>query len=269
MIRTMLKVAVALVASAGCAQSPSSSGQPAPASAASVSPHEMHGPPGPDRLLLVALNRLDLTADQRTKIEAAAHTIAPAMPDRHLFAEVAAAVRAGKIDEAHVLASLDAAGSPADRSASVVAAIDTLHATLTATQRRALVDMIAQHIDEHEAATAPDHKLEHILGKLNLRDDQRASIDKIVAAQLGGDGDADIHARMAAFHSGLRAKLDTFADDRFDAAAFAQSFAGAPTGMRDHIQHTLHALAAILPVLDATQRETLATVIEAGPPHEP
>lgn len=266
-------LAVALLASAGCTQSPSSSGTPQ-AQASATTPtaateHEMHGPPGPERLLFAALNRLDLTSDQRTKIEAAAHSVARGMPDQNLFAEVAAGVRAGKIDETRILAAL---GSTNDRSASVVAALDTLHATLTGDQRRAFVDMIAEHIDDHEAAMAtaqgPEGKLQHVLAKLNLRDDQRANIDKIVAAQLVVGDDADEHARMAAFHDGLRAKLDTFAADRFDAAAFAGAFPTAPTGMKDHIQRTLRALAAIVPVLDSAQRETLATMIEAGPQHE-
>jgi hypothetical protein len=100
-----------------------------------------------------------------------------------------------------------------------------------------------------------------VLSRLNLTSDQRVSIDRIVAAQP-----ADEHS--AAMHAGLRARLESFATDQFDAAAFAAPFPATTMGMRDHIERTLHMLAAILPVLDQTQREALAAVIEAGPrPH--
>jgi Spy/CpxP family protein refolding chaperone len=281
-VATVLAIALGAAASVGCTQTVAASGpsdpspgavQQAQADNAGSAAHEMHGPPGPEMLLFAALHHLDLKPEQRTAVENAVHGLAPRTPpDRSAFVEVAAGVRAGKLDEAAVLAKLDAAGPPADRTASLAGALDTLHATLTPEQRRALVDLIAKHIDEHGAAqgtaSGPHSPLQPLLADLNLTSDQRASIDRILAAPAFGEDPATMSVHVQAFHAELRARLQTFASDRFDAAAFvAPSKDMPPMAMRDHVQRTLHALAAVLPVLDPAQREALATKIEAGPMH--
>jgi Spy/CpxP family protein refolding chaperone len=274
---------LAAAAAQGCTQSTTSSGaaDPSPGAAqltqadrGGPADHEMHGPPGPEMLLATALHHLDLTPDQRTTIENAAHAVGPAMPhDPSLFHEVAEGVRSGKLDEAAVLAKLDAASPPADRSAALVNAIDTLHKALAPEQRRALVDTIAKHIDEHEHAPAatgsgPPGLLGHLLSGLNLTDDQRQSIDRILASQAAPGEQTAMVARMQALHADLRERLQAFSGDRFDAAAFLTPWNNAsPVNLREHVQHTLHALAAIVPVLDPAQRATLAAAIEAGPQH--
>ncbi|HEX8791249.1 MAG TPA: hypothetical protein VF765_09905 [Polyangiaceae bacterium] len=281
---SVVAIALGAAVSAGCTQSTTAGGpaDPSPGStqqaqadnAGGAAMHAMHGQPGPEMLLFAALHHLDLTPGQRTTIENAAHGITPA-PSAHqaLLLDVAAGVRAGKLDEGALLAKLDAAVPPADRGASLAGAVDTLHATLSPEQRQKLVDMIGKHIEEAEsshgpAAATPQGLLDHLLAGVNLTTDQRAAIDRILASQAAGEDPAATSARIQAFHADLRARLQTFASDRFDAAAFvAPAKDMPPMGMREHVEHTLHALAAILPVLDATQRETLAAAIEAGPPH--
>jgi hypothetical protein len=280
---TVAAIALGAVAGVGCTAttasgpidpSPAAAQQTQAESSGSAKAHEGHGPTGPDMLLFAAMRHLELTPEQRTTIENAAHTIPPSAPmDGGLFAGIAAGVRAGKLDEAALLAKLDAARPPADRDASLSSAIDTLHATLSAEQRRALVNMIAKHIDEHDqaksTATASQSPLDHLLSGLNLTGEQRASIDRILGSQGSAAEDpAAMSARIQAFHADLRVRLETFAADRFDAAAFvASSKAVAPMGMREHVQRTIHGLAAVLPVLDASQRESLATTLEAGASH--
>ena len=64
----------------------------------------------------------------------------------------------------------------------------------------------------------------------------------------------------------MRARLETFAADRFDANSFLpQPPAGEKTGPRAHLGHMVDALAAIVPILDEAQRNALAERIEKGP----
>jgi Spy/CpxP family protein refolding chaperone len=251
-------IAALALAATGCAQTDTQDD-----SAALTSAHEMHGPPGPQLLLSAALEHLDLTAEQRTAIENALHAVAPgAAVHKAMLADVAAGVRAGHLDEAALLAKLDGA----DITTSVAKALDTLHATLTAEQRRALVDLIAKHMDEHAHAAqhgGHDAMIEHLLSGLDLSSDQRASIDAIVAKQ----GSEPAAANVDSIHAQLAAHLQEFAGDRFDSAALA---AACPSGsaMHDHVQRAIHTLGEILPVLTPAQRETLATRIEAMPMHD-
>jgi hypothetical protein len=228
--------------------------------------HEMHGPPGPQLLLFAALHHLDLKPDQRATIENAAHAIGAQTPiEDGLRVEVAASVRAGTIDEARVLAKLDAAGPSADRASSLAGALDTLHATLTAGQRRELVDTIGKHIDKIGAAqeamaSGATGMLADLLAKIDLTAAQRESIDRVLAGLAPNDGMA---GHIEEMHADLRARLQSFASDGFDAAAFVSR----PVAMRAHVARNLHALAAIVPLLDSAQREALASAIEAAPLH--
>ncbi len=64
----------------------------------------------------------------------------------------------------------------------------------------------------------------------------------------------------------MRARLETFAADRFDANAFLpQPPAGEKMGPRAHLDRMVGALAAIVPILDEAQRNALAERIEKGP----
>jgi hypothetical protein len=261
---------------AGCAQA-GSSGQSDQATqsqtkaAGPAATREMHGPPGPEKLLFAALQHLDLTTDQRSTIENAARAIGPMAPvDRSLLADIAGGVRAGKIDEGAVLAKFDAARPSADRAASMASALDTLHSTLTSDQRRAFVALVSSHLDEHAAeheGTGPDPAaiIGRLLSKLSLTADQRVSIDRVLAAQDTSDG---LDGRKP-LRDQLRAQLVSFASERFDSAGFAASLKTiVDTVMRGHVRRTVHALSAILPVLDASQRETLATMVENALNHE-
>ncbi len=259
--------AIALAAT-GCTQTDSGED-----TAALSADHEMHGRPGPDLLLQAALHHLDLTAEQRAAIESAARAIGPgAGIDHAMLAEVAAGVRAGRLDEAKLLATLDAASPRADRTAALAQALDTLHATLTADQRRALVDQIAKHMEEHAQAhgakrAGADPMVEHLLTGLELTSDQRASIDAIVA-NAAKESDQSHSSSMEAVHADLAARLQSFESDRFDAGAFAGAVAASPIDLHAHVQRALHVLGAVLPVLTPVQREALAARIEAMPMHE-
>ena len=257
-------LAVLALAATGCTQT-----DPGEDSAALAADHESHGPPGADLLLQAALHHLDLTAEQRAAIESAAHGLGhEAVIDRAMLADVAAGVRAGRLDEVRLLAKLDAASPRVDRTAALAQALDTLHATLTADQRRALVDQIAKHMEEHAQEHGarhggPDAMLEHLLGGIELTGDQRASIDAIVANASKESDQSLSSASMEAVHKDLAARLQSFASDRFDAAGFAGAMAASPLDLHTHVQRALHVLGQILPVLTPAQREALATRIES------
>ncbi|WP_437983231.1 Spy/CpxP family protein refolding chaperone [Sorangium sp. So ce117] len=260
------------------------------------------GPRGPEHLLRAALHELDLSDAQEATIEGALEGLRDGAKERPkdgaVFAALAEGVRAGKIDRAAIEAKLPDAGRAAEeRRARVAGALSTLHATLTKEQRRQLVDVIAAKMDERgeRGPRGGEHHrgdrggmggpgmrgdrggmggpgmrggpLGYLLAGLDLRDEQRAQIDK--ALEAARPGDADRVGRKedhAARRAEMRARLETFAADRFDANAFLpQPPAGEKMGPRAHLDRMVGALAAIVPILDEAQRNALAERIEKGP----
>lgn len=230
--------------------------------------HGGHGGPGagPEHLLRAALHELVLSDAQKATIEAALAKGAPGPrdrgpEDRPAMTALAASVRAGKIDATAALAQV---GAPEDHAAATATALDTLHATLTPEQRRALVDAVAKRMADH----GPDGErfgkggpMGHLLDGLSLTDAQRTSIDAALAAQRPAPIDRE------AMKTEMRARLQSFAADSFDAKAFVAPPANAPQGKpRMHpMARRVNELAVIVPLLDATQRETLAAQLEKAP----
>ncbi|WP_438040724.1 Spy/CpxP family protein refolding chaperone [Sorangium sp. So ce128] len=255
------------------------------------------GPRGPEHLLRAALHELDLSDAQEATIEGALEGLRDGAKERPkdgaVFAALAEGVRAGKVDRAAIEAKLPDAGRAAEeRRARVAGALSTLHATLTKEQRRQLVDVIAAKMDErgergprggeqggerHRGPRGDRGGMGgpgmrggppgHLLAGLDLRDEQRAQIDK--ALEAARPGDADRVGRKedhAARRAEMRARLETFAADRFDANAFLpRPPAGEKMGPRAHLDRMVGALAAIVPILDEAQRNALAERIEKGP----
>ncbi|WP_437278500.1 Spy/CpxP family protein refolding chaperone [Sorangium sp. So ce375] len=258
------------------------------------------GPHGPEHLLRAALHELDLSDAQKATIEGALDGLRDGAKERPkdggVFAALAEGVRAGKIDRAAIEAKLPDAGRAAEeRRARVAGALGTLHATLTKEQRRQLVDTIAAKMDDREARGergprggergGEHHRgprgdrggmggpgmrggpLGHLLAGLDLRDEQRAQIDKALEGARPSDAGRNAPKEdFAARRAEMRARLETFAADRFDANTFLpQPRAGEKTGPRAHLDHMVDALAAIVPILDEAQRNALAERIEKGP----
>jgi Spy/CpxP family protein refolding chaperone len=245
--------------------------------------HRM-GPPGPEHLLEVALRELDLSAAQRSAIEAArpTDTARPEprrQPPEAMTTALAAAVRAGTIDAAALASTIGA--EPAglvERKAAVASALTTLHAALSKEQRRALVDTVAKEMEEHAPKGPPPFArragerggpMGHLLEDLDLTDAQRASIDAALAADRPSPPDeAELRARFESMRSELRARLDGFVSDAFDARAFVEPPSDGPgrPGPRGHLDRMAKDLAAVVAVLTPAQREALAAKLEKGPP---
>ena len=250
-----------------------------------------HG--GPLHLARVALHALDLTEGQRTTIEA---SLADVKSAKHAgpkgghdkpaaFAALAEGVRAGRVDEAAVLAEVeDREGPPAEMLDSAAAVLQTLHATLTPAQRQELVSLAAPPADaerergprgaegkprtgergEHARGAAG-----HLLRGVDLTDEQRAKVDAAFAALEPSDAEREAtKAERAAHRAETEARLRAFAADRFDAKAFvAPPARDREGGPRAHLARMVRAVAAIVPVLDGAQREVLAKNLESGPMH--
>lgn len=98
-----------------------------------------------------------------------------------------------------------------------------------------------------------------------MSDEQRAEIEKALeTAGVGKRAEPPTQDREA-MREAHRAALEAFGTDRFDADALlpkAPPHAGKPHGF-------IEALAVVVPLLTAEQRESLADRIEEGPPGPP
>lgn len=258
-----------------------------------------HG--GPDLLLVAALRELELTPAQKTTIEEALAK-AGAGPrergpkDRPGLAALAAGVRAGKIDTTTVLASTARADQGAEgHGAAAATALQTLHATLTPEQRRALVDSVTKRMEERgpanegrgkkgnrgaggpppggkgPAGRAAAGPLAHLLHGIEVTDAQRESIGRALEAQRGTPADHEgMKERSEGKRAAMRARLEGFAAATFDAKAFVAPPEGGPAGgPKQHFERMVKDLAVVVPMLEPAQREALAARLEKGPPMGP
>ncbi|MDC3954027.1 Spy/CpxP family protein refolding chaperone [Polyangium jinanense] len=271
---------------------------------AQAAPHERGGKfgrhHGGGELLVTALHELDLTDAQRKTIEGALSTLGDAHEaDRKAFHKALAdGVRAGKIDEAAVKAKLgDGEKIANERRAAVAKALNTLHATLTPAQRAELVAHVEERMAKHgpegmkhargprgpedgeRGPRGPEGAMrgprgEHgpmgfFLHGLDLRDEQRAQIKSALEASRPEKPEGMDREAWAKKHEEMRTRmkagLDAFRSEKFDAEALLPSKEMRPE-MGDHL---VKALSAIVPVLDAEQRSTLAQRIEEGPQMPP
>jgi Spy/CpxP family protein refolding chaperone len=258
---TMSLLALAATGLLGCTQTSAAPEPSETASAHADAMHQMHGPPGPEMLLVAALHHLEVTPAQRAAIASALQSIPPVI-DRAMFAEVAAAVRAANLDPTAVLAQIKGAAAKPERDAALASALDTLHSTLTAEQRRGLVDAVNEHFEEHGAMPAHEAgMMQHLAAAgVTLTAAQRDAVAKMVAAQPSSS--EETKAQMEAFHHDLQARLETFAGATFDATAFVAFAHGMAAMQMAHISHMVDGVARLLPMLDATQREAVAQMIE-------
>lgn len=262
--------------------------------------HGHFGPGGgPDFLVHAALRApINLTAEQRTTIEGLVKKPEAPKPEADGAgpAKLAAAIRSNSFDSLpHP--TFDKAKFEA-HAAESAKALTTLHDTLTAEQRTALVDSLEKHGERAsrgdfkmarngEGHEGPQHgprgeghegmkggepfeggPMMHMLADLNLTQEQKDAIKaKFEAERPAKPSDADreqMKARFEAMHTEMKAKLETFKSDKFDATAFVTPSAKFAPPAADKAPHT-NPMAIISSVLTAEQRERLATKIEQGP----
>jgi Spy/CpxP family protein refolding chaperone len=271
-------------------------------------PRGRHGRGGPELLLHAALEEIDLSDAQESSIRAELDALRAkheqgGRPDGALFAELASQVRAGKVD---VTAAMAKAGNPeaamTARRQEVATALQKLHATLDAEQRRELVAAVQARVaDGKQHKGGPDGRrgagdgappaagergprqkgdghargrnaggpAGHLFAELDLDEGQQAALDAALASARPAAPPAGEQRDGKAMREAMSATLQTFTADVFDANAFLTPPAGAPPhGMRGHVEGLVQVVAQLAPRLDAAQREKLAARLEQGPPRK-
>ncbi|AKT37691.1 Spy/CpxP family protein refolding chaperone [Chondromyces crocatus] len=119
---------------------------------------------------------------------------------------------------------------------------------------------------EH-AGPPPGGPLGHLLGRLDLDEAQQEAIARILEADAPAAPDHEaMKKRFEAVHVEMRARLQGFVADAFDAKAFLAPPADAKgAGPASHLERMAKTLSAVVPLLDPAQRETLAKALEQGP----
>ena len=110
-----------------------------------------------------------------------------------------------------------------------------------------------------------------MLHDLDLSEAQRTDIHKALEAQRPAAPDAEAMKKQGeAMQAAMKARLASFVEDGFDAAAFVKPPAGpegmGPMGPAQHVERMVSELSAVLPILQPAQREKLAAQLEKGPP---
>lgn len=244
------------------------------------------GPHGPGFMLHAALKELELRPEQVEKIEGlltgleSAH---PATQPAHQAFEraLAAGVRAGKLERATLephFAALEQGANDARKK--VHAALNELHRTLDADQRKSLV--AALEARGERAGKGRRHRGDEpgcggggqcdgagkrgfgphhgpgfgMFGDLELSDAQRAKLRSAMPDR------GAMQQEMQKKGEHMKQFVAAFAGEGFDADKLTADAGKSP---RAHAEARVKHLEALLAVLEPSQREKLAARIEAGP----
>jgi Spy/CpxP family protein refolding chaperone len=274
-----------------------SSATPSPPDAARAAGEEREGREvrrkgrghGPHMMFEAALGLSDLSAAQRATIEGLEADLAPSSGD---FAPMKAyhealveQVRSGAIDASKLESHLDAmAAAMKAKRGELATALEKLHTTLSSEQRSALISELETRAPQHrgkrheEGDDGERHDKKRfgrrgrgggpaawLLRDLDLSAEQR---EKIKAATEGLRGERPDKAAMNERHEAMRAKVkafaDAFASDSFDADALLAD-GDKDAHMRSRLDAKTKLLEAVVPILDDSQRQELASRMERGP----
>jgi Spy/CpxP family protein refolding chaperone len=259
--RTLVSLALVLAPAAlGCGGTVSSEPPATAETATTLAPVAVTAH-GPVKMFGDALGEVPLTASQRSAIE----QMASDAESRHagartarqdLMVTLAAQIEAGALDRAALqpkLAAITAAmqaSQPADR-----AAIDQLHAVLTAEQRATFVDAMQAQISQRVGAMKGHHSMKQWAEDLQLTDDQKAQIKAAVMQKMSGGPHPDWADFRGAKHQGDA--LWT----AFKQAAFSIDQVAPPKDVGQQVSHGagrfLDIAEVAIPILTPAQR-TLA-----------
>lgn len=253
--------------------------------------HKGHRDPA-GMLLRTALKELDLTAEQRAKLEGLRDGKRGAKGQGHGPADfhqsLIKALETGTLDRAALEAEMKAKQKLAEEQTEQRnERLATLHATLTPQQRQTLVASVrarleakaAKHADKPDGDRKGCKDKRGFLGRgdhgckmiakltrgLDLTDEQQAQIDSLTAkAEASRPSGEDRTDKWADKLAQIGALLDAFAADSFDPAASAP----ASKPMKDPAAKiALHAdqIEALIGILTAEQRAQLAERIKSHP----
>jgi Spy/CpxP family protein refolding chaperone len=295
MMLPMFGVFAALGVLAGCSGQAATDANGTTNTAVTAQGKHGHGPGmmahGPEMLLFASLHApINLTDAQRTTIQGLVDGLQPKGAAPADKTALVAGIRAGKIDTASVAFNKPADADIALRRTALAKSLTTLHDTLTAEQRVALVAAIEKRAEggpkgeDHKGEGLKGEKGEkgehgkmhggfgpmHLLKDLDLTEEQEKAVKAAFEANKPAPPTETDREAMKANHIAMKkemdARLQTFASDKFDANAFVAPPANAPKdGPAMHGDHFIKTLAVIVPILTPAQREKLASKIEKGP----
>lgn len=238
-------------------------------------------------ILRQALDGMDLTADQKTTIDKA---FADAKPERGsrdksddqpeayraFFDEVASQIRANHVDKASLLTKAAGLQKPAadPLRASMARTLQTVHDTLTPEQRAKLateltgkLDALGGHMDKLGKRDAKRQGgmggkgLGFLLRGVAVSAEQQASIETALDKAGLAREDADLKKAGEEMTAKMKALLEAFKGERFDAAALLPE---GPMMKGNHLETMIKSLEVVVPLLDEAQRNELADRIQKG-----
>ncbi|MFO0613812.1 MAG: hypothetical protein U0414_14565 [Polyangiaceae bacterium] len=235
---------------------------------------------GPLQILKRALEGIDLSADQKATIDKALADARPEQPEgngeafKALLDEAAKEIRANAIDESALLAKASGLQKPAmdPMRASMAKALQTVHDTLTPEQRVKLASDLADKLGAMHRFEGKSDKgdrgghagkrgLGMLLHGVDVSDEQKDAIEKALAAAHLDQPMEDIKKGGEEMEAKMKALLEAFKGDKFDAAALLPT----PPPMKgDHIEMMIKSLKVVVPLLDDAQRNELADRMQKG-----
>ncbi|MBV9945263.1 MAG: hypothetical protein JOZ69_00255 [Myxococcales bacterium] len=247
--------------------------QPQAQAASAAAHHRLQQRLDPAAALLQAAYEESLSPTQRSTVGTVARNLeatgrALAEVFRGVGTDLAAQVRAGVLDPAHVSADESAITDAVQAHvAQEVDALGTLHTILAPTQRKAAVTVLsserpgsAELQADPEALSGRAARLDRLTRELGLDSDQQQRVAALLAEEeQPAAPDRAEHERR------FEQVVGAFASDTFDARATFQSIAPSPVAMiHERVQRQTAFLSQLLPILRPAQRETLASIIESG-----
>jgi Spy/CpxP family protein refolding chaperone len=222
-----------------------------------------------------AARALTLKDEQKTAIDKLEEPLreqpAPHTEWKDFQKELADGVKAGKIDTSKLATNYTAIENSAHAQREKEAtALNSLHETLDATQRKALVAAVRakqqEGMEKHQDAGAPDmakkteamnkQRLERMTKELDLDNAQQKKVETILAKESSGkNAPQDMMAEMKKSNDEV---LSAFEKDTFDAKKL-DSFAQAGKKARAPAEREAQFYSQLLTVLTPVQRDKMAT----------
>ena len=243
--------------------------------------HGHHGAKG-GHLLRAALKYVDLTDEQRTKIEAVADGL---KRDRDPEARKArkekliAAIRSGDVS-ALSAAPADVEKHAREKAAKITSALNELHSILDADQRKQLTEAVAAKMKkraQRRAAWGDDgdwahkklgrrgfgaHKIERMARKLDLTEEQRGQLEEArKKAETERPSADEMKKRFEERRAHVEAMIAAFEKDDFDAKTLGLEQRFAERAKQKVSRKTKH-LAVLVPILTDDQRAKLADTMQ-------
>ncbi len=220
---------------------------------------------GPAKFLAQALQKLDLSADQRTTLDALTKaTRTKTAPLREAGAtaakELARQIRLGAIDKVSLDRQLALLSSAAQQvKPDIIRTFNTLHHTLTPAQREQLVATLKEKHDKRRWGHRR-HKIKRLAKMIGLTDDQMDRLKEVMMAGFKGHR-SEMKKHRSDHRARIKAAAEGFMSDSFDSSSF-DMFGGHATRMQTHLPRFVAIAGQVLPLLTTEQRDKLAEMIE-------